>query len=253
MLARLCLALVEVLVAQRSCPAGLAVASVAVHTIPAFAIHTLTGQAFVDVLLTDGAGEACWTVALELVTWVRTVATILAFRLVTKNTFSHEDVVAALLKFKLLPSCGIDQLIFCEEGEKDTTNPHLLHASTEEVRMSSISSICSTADNNFCIVDKVSKGDLVGILLKFFFFVINLDNDFDSFSDCHGHRVPVAVIKVASEGEVAPKGEEVSPRRQNHLQAAVVAANHTQHHLPAINSCHTEQWTTYLAAKRGRN
>ena len=67
-MARLRLVLVEVFVAQRSCPAGLALASVAVHTIPAFAVHTLTGRAFVDVLLTDRAGEACWTVALELLT-----------------------------------------------------------------------------------------------------------------------------------------------------------------------------------------
>ena len=103
MLARLCLALVEVLVAQRSCPTGLALASVVVHTIPAFAVHTLTGRAFVDVLLTDRVSKACWTVALELVTWVRTGATIQAFCLVTKNTFSHGDIVAALLKLKLLP------------------------------------------------------------------------------------------------------------------------------------------------------
>ena len=68
MLARLCLTLVQVLLAQCSCPPWLALASVVVHTIPAIAVHTLTGRAFVDVLLTDRAGEACWTVALELLT-----------------------------------------------------------------------------------------------------------------------------------------------------------------------------------------
>ena len=70
-LARLCLALVEVLVTKPSGPPGLTDTGVVVDTILANTIHTLVLQALIDVLLAHGAGEAGRAAALELVAWVR--------------------------------------------------------------------------------------------------------------------------------------------------------------------------------------
>ena len=155
-LARLCLTLVDILLAECPSPSRIAQASVTVDTILAnTAVRANVANALVNVHLTDGAGEARWTSALELFTRENAFSAILALLLVAEDTLAHCHIIA-LLYLKLLRRCRVDEFLFCEEGKQDAADPHLLHAAAE---VSNTLSKAPAANNNTCVLDEVHQRD----------------------------------------------------------------------------------------------